>query len=121
MFNATGDVDRIRGLVVRGDQVSGSTRCGAGDAAAVLCTTWVCNWVDASGGRSIDCLKRRRPSGLRQIIGVYAEAGPQYGLPAVAGRKRQTQPGSNLHAVIVRRDRDKRNIKRSESDVGRIV
>src|ERR1700687_2264368 len=120
VLNAARNVDGVRRLVARADEVtdaSGSANeaAVADERVVVLCAGEAarsCGCV-----RAIDRLKCSGPSALRQIVVEHAEAGANHRLLATTGRVDDSESRRDLLAVIVWRAWHQRNVQRLQSDI----
>ena len=71
--------------------------------------------------RVVDILKCSRPSVLREIVVVDAEAGANYGLPAGAGRVSDPEARRDLLAIVTRYARHNRNLQRLQRHICGVI
>ena len=103
VLHAAGRMNGVGRLVRRADQITGGSAAASQAArAGERISAWASSKAARSGGevRVVDALERSRPSVLRQIVVVDAEAGANYGLPAVAGRVSDAKARRDLLAVV---------------------
>src|SRR5579884_3902861 len=112
VLNAGGGMQRVRRVVIRIDDVSGSSGSRAGDASGIAD-------ISARGGWSIDGLKRRDPSVLRQIIEVEAEPGTN-NRSAITGRVGDSQSWPESFAVVVGCAGHERNLESLQGQERRV-
>src|SRR5581483_1512892 len=113
VLHTGGGVQGVRSLVVRVNDVTDPSGCGAGDA------TWITN-CGTRRRRSVHGLKGGDPSILRKVIEVEAEARTKHSAAAATGRIGDSQARAESFSIVVGCAGDERNIESLQGQERRV-